>query len=646
MDNQAFNNYLANVQANAAQPTVDPTQQVQQATQSQPSGGGNWLTHLLPTGGAIGGGLGGAELGATLGSAVPILGTAVGGIAGGILGAAFGSGGGKAAENATEGKGIDSGVGTAAVEGGVGQALGGVAGKALGKGAELLASRAGGITDAADEAATNQAAQDAIKAKATAVKDVSPQLQGKLNASDSLNHVESMGFDPTNPTDVQTVSQNSNDVLNDSLDKALANSGPVDLSHYPQLIKDALANQSDVLDSYEPVGLSKGRMGAPNTPAGKLLNAMENLGMGKATINSDPNEIRTLTTKLGSMAQKYQGVDTPEAKAASDAINEVRNNVKTALYNRPEVNDALQGVKGNITAEDVGSQPLADHLNNVLTTAGSTGNTPAQDILSEISRNIDINKLGGEMGKANQIVSSTGAQARAAGDLPLAEQPAASTSNPIQIASDAHNSHGMVGTALALGKHAVNNPTLLNTLSRMGELTSKIAPTAGVVAATAPNLGAAPVADPIQGGTMGAAMQPAQQSPLDQLYQTLLQNYQVGGGIGPNDASTASTLATLGPQVQKNNLVSSELSALPASFANAGGAQGESGILSKIAGLIPGTAQHTYQQQSSGAAQALAAQLGISPQAAMGLIPQLMQSQGTAGASQGVLGQLTGQLAY
>jgi hypothetical protein len=149
-----------------------------------------------------------------------------------------------------------------------------------------------------------------------------------------------------------------------------------------------------------------------------------------------------------------------------------------------------------------------------------------------------------------------------------------------------------------------------------------------------------------QSNIMGAAMQPAQQSPLDQLYSTLLSQEQNGAGLTANSGSIISALQALAPQVQKNNLVSNELSALPGAYANAGGAQGAGGILSRISGLIPGTAAHTYQQQQEGAAQALAAQLGISPQAAAGLLPQLMQNQGTAGMNQGVLSQLGGQLAY
>lgn len=654
MDESAFNNYLGNLRSNATVPVQNPTQVMPQPQAPAQQGGGNWLTHLLPTAGSIGGGIGGAALGTAI---LPGIGT----IAGGILGAAFGGGGAKAAENATEGKGIGNGVETSAVEGGVGQALGGVAGKVLGKGAELLASRAGGITRGVEattsNAAADKATQDAITNRATAVKDVNPTLQGNLNAADSLDHVKAMGFDDTNPLHVQQVGQTTNDILNDSVNSALAAHGPIDTSNYNDTLKNILSQTKykNLLGDMQPVAISRARMGLPNNDAVNLYKQLSGLGEGVTGLNSDPIALRQLSSDLYNMAQDAKpgvaastGAKDPAQVAKFNAINEVRDHVK-GLIDNPTVNSHLQNLAANIVPGDVGgSQPLADHINSIISSAGKNGNSAYQDYMNGISKNIDINKLGTEMKKANQIVSSTGAQARAAADLngdgipDNTQQP----SIPEVAGNILHGPGGPLGVAGRALTHGANNPAILNTLSRMGELTAKLAPAAGVVAATAPNLAADPLAAPQQSGTMGATMQPAQQSPLDQLYQTLMQNYQAGGGITSNDASIAGTLATLAPQVQKQNLVSGELSALPGAFANAGGAQGAGGILSHIAGLIPGTAAHTYQQQQQGAAQALAAQLGISPQAAMGLLPQLMQNQQTAGQSLGVLGQLTGRLAY
>lgn len=613
----------------------------------QPVHHGNWLSHLLPTGGALAGGAGGAALGTMI---LPGIGT----VAGGILGAALGSGDAKAAENAIEHQNLGQGVGSAALEGGAGQALGMGAGAVLGKGAELLGK---GAANLAGKQAATSAAQEAIDTAANTYKDVSPQLQKAYNASDSLAHAKAMGFDVA-PESLVKLSNTSNDVLNDALNKAINSAGPVDLSHYPQLVKDAIAKESGTLGSYEPTALSRGRLGPSNTAASKLLGQLENLGAGVAKTTSDPNELRTLTTKLGQLAQDAKpsvtaatGAVDPEQRAIYNVINEVRGNVKDALYNRPEVNEALKGVQANVTANpEMGITPeLANHLNTTIAKAGQ-GDKPAQALLDEISRNINIGNLGQAGQDVGQIVTSTGAKARAAAEAGI--QPEGASNSPLDMLTGLPSSHGgVLSTAVKGAAHAAQNPAILNTLSRIGNLSAKLAPAAGVAAATAPNLGASPL--PTAGsGTMEnnmnntAAVLPGQIPQGGSSYQDLINAMEAQAVLAPSMGGGASSfLGAVAPQLQKNALVGQELSALPQSFANAGGAQGEGGILSRISGLIPGTAAHTYQQQQAGAAQALASALGISPQAAAGLLPQLMQSQQTAGLNQGILGSLSGQLA-
>jgi hypothetical protein len=115
-----------------------------QATQSpqQPvaAHSGNWLTHLLPSGGALAGGAGGAALGTAI---LPGIGT----IAGGILGAALGGGDAKAAENAIEHQNLGNGVASTALESGAGQALGMGVGAGLGKIAGAVGGKAAGVAD-------------------------------------------------------------------------------------------------------------------------------------------------------------------------------------------------------------------------------------------------------------------------------------------------------------------------------------------------------------------------------------------------------------------------------------------------------------------------------------------------------------------
>lgn len=679
MDQQSFNNYLSNLQSNATSDvnaTQQPVQQGQQQTPS-PKPSGNWLTHLLPTGGAIGGGLGGAAAGATIGSAVPILGTAIGGIAGGILGAAFGGGGGKAAENAAEGKGIDNGVGTAAVEGGVGQALGGIAGKALGKGAELLANRAGGVTDAAkvaDTATTDLANNKTLNAiYGTSKNDV----------GGAATMAQQAGLDMTNPQSINDagsqILSNAGDALREQIGTAqipisgvVTKEGTKVAPSIDDLVNSSLTNthpltgeqlgasrsailgglgpgqtDQDLLNNGYTRFLGSSSKAGSNTPATSYLKEANQI---LAPINhgsvTDAQDLLTTQRIVGDRAQMAaQAAAKPSAtiqdQAAAATWKDLNGKLQDMIFSHPEVSDNIKNMVGNATPDAFGgNQALTDMFNNRVSAA-----TSGKDLNGLMHDAYNLRDVGSDgLNTVNNPAS--------AGSLKLANINNAGTEVPVtpstaevghKIIAGGGGSLGVAGRAIV---HGANNPAILNTLSRLGILTSKIAPTAGVVAATAPNLGAAPVGVPQQGGTMGATMQPAQQSPLNQLYQTLLDNYNASGGITPNDASIAGNLSSLVPQVQKNNMLSNELGALPASFANAGGAQGAGGILSRISGLIPGTAAHTFQQQQAGVAQALAAQLGISPQAAMGLLPQLMQNQQTAGQNQGVLSQLTGQLAY
>lgn len=102
---------------NAVQQAVEAKQA---QAQQQPQDKGNWLSHLLPSGGSIAGGLGGAAAGAALGSVVPIVGTGIGALLGGILGGAGGGALGKVGENAVEGNSdLGQGVGQEALMGGL-----------------------------------------------------------------------------------------------------------------------------------------------------------------------------------------------------------------------------------------------------------------------------------------------------------------------------------------------------------------------------------------------------------------------------------------------------------------------------------------------------------------------------------------------
>jgi hypothetical protein len=420
---------------------------------------GNWLTHLLPTIGSV---------------AIPALGALLAPETGGLslVAAAglsgLGAAGGKAAENAAEGKDvINKDVLDEGLMGAAGGAAGGVVGKGLGKAASMLGGAAEKI---GTEKAGATAAKDAIDATANTYKDVNPKLQANLGAKDALEHVGSMGYDHTDPSNLLHVSNTSNDILNDTLNKALADAGPVDVSHYNQLVREALAKEGGTLGSFDKVAMSRGRFSQANTPAAKLLQQLENLGAGVAKTNADPNEIRTLTTKLGQLAQDAKPMATastgaidPSQRSIYNVINDVRNQLKTSLYDRPEVHDALTALEGNIAPDEAMNitPQLAEHLNNVITSAGKDGTPAAQSLLSEISRNINIGDLGKEGQKVGQIVTSTGAKARAAGAAGLGGEQAPN-GNPVldTVSAFAGGPHGMLSSAVKGAAHAATNPAI------------------------------------------------------------------------------------------------------------------------------------------------------------------------------------------
>lgn len=627
----------------AAQP--DPTAEIPAPKHNS----GNWLTHLLPTGGALAGGAGGAAIGTML---LPGIGT----VAGGILGAALGGGSGKAVENATEDKGLLDDTGTAAIEGGVGQAAGGVLGKVIGKGAEVLGNRAAKV-------ATNQnlqkEAEDLLEKHASVYGDISKKTQENLNVRDALKHVQDLGYDVGDPQNLVHVANNSTDVINDLLNKTLAKAGPVDASDYNDIIKAALADRGGTLGSYEKVALSRGRLGNADTPSSKLLQQLEDLGAGVAKKDADPNEIRTLITKIGKLqanakpARNAEGVIDPVKQDLYDVHGDVYKALKSKLYDRPEVNDVIKGEVGNLVPdESIGiTKELADHLNDVITKAGTGNNPAAQDLLDELSKNIDIQKLGKEATSKGQIINSKAGKARTAEELGLGNE--GLNTNPVaQVLDATAGNKSLPERALSAAVHVKDNPKILDTLSRIGDLGAKIAPPAGVIAATAPNMAADPVPAPggtpgmpgvgpgMDGGTMGGNMNnpvnllPGGGGQSDYLNMSRILSLADPihyGGVAPS-------IMALTPEIQKNQMAGAQMAGNPSLYGNAGGAQGLAGILSQITSLIPGTAAHTYTAQQ----QALAKQLGIDP----ALLPGLMQNQNTSDISQGILGNLRGQLVY
>jgi hypothetical protein len=680
MDNNYYAPGLVSVDdyAQTATPgnTLAQIQPPQPQQPQAPQHSGNFLTHLLPTGGALAGGAGGAALGSAI---LPGVGT----ILGGILGATLGGGTAKAAENSAEGKSIGNDVGQTAVESGVGQALGGVAGKVLGKGAQFLTGHAEGITNAAKDASEVEKAGKAALANTQKMNAIYGGSKG--NVGEATKIADIAGLDMENPETLKNAGQqlidNTGATLNDTVGTtAIPISGVVDasgkkmapsiddlihssLTNTHELTGDRLgASRATIMGGFGPDQtdedllrngytrfLSASAKNGTNTDAtGFLKEANQILSGVNHGSHASASDLLDAQRMVGDRAYaaskaaaKPSATDVTQAKA--EAWNDLNNKLQNMIYSHPDVEAAAKNMVGTTPASEFGgNQALADLFNSRVTNmkSGDDLNTLFKDAYN--LRNVGSDGL--------DVVSNPAST----GNLKLAKMDINGDGIPDaqQTPSALEAGHKIVtggGGPLAMATRAVvhgaNNPSFLNTLSRFSKIGSKLATPAAVTAATANNLGADPIAtNQTQGDTMNATMQG--QSPLDQLYSTLLANYQAGGGITANDGNLAGTLATLAPQVQKNNMVAHELSGLVPAYDNAGGSQGMGGILSRISAFVPGTAAHTYQAQQAGAAQALAAQLGISPQAAAGLLPQLMQNQQTAGMNTGILGQLQGQLAY
>jgi hypothetical protein len=174
-------------------------------------------------------------------------------------------------------------------------------------------------------------------------------------------------------------------------------------------------------------------------------------------------------------------------------------------------------------------------------------------------------------------------------------------------------------------------------------LVNKITPLAtratALSAANLPNIASSGQPSTLNQVTQGANMQGTQgaggagapgQDALNQLYNQLLQQEQLSFG-GTQTGSLIGALNQLAPQVNKQQIAANAIQQLMPAYQNAGGAQGlGGGLLSQLSGLIRGTAANVYGNQQQATAGVLGNALGISPDQASKLTPQLMSNQQTA----------------
>lgn len=579
-----LDSYKPQQQTATAQPTMQPQQSVLQQAHH---GSGNWLTHLLPTAGSLGGAAGGAALGASLGSIVPIIGTGIGGFAGGILGAAFGGGGAKAAENAVEGKGISEGVGASALEGGLGQAAGGVAGKVLGKGAQLLAGRAGKITSAAKATAENAAMDKAAADTAAAIKNnyggIKPSVQSSNNLAGNQKMLQDWGLDHTDPQAMASASKGGL-FINDIDEAALGAGKPIkttDLISSKDITTAAPAEQQALVKA----GII--------TPEGSLPTHVSPVQANKFAQDLN-TQVRDLQATMANAKANGRVADYTAAKEEYSNLNKLYKNVQNM--------SASPGVNESITARTISAEEKqqlveqfgekqAAHIEDAINNAKTH-----QDLVNAKLPFAQMNELSGQALQDLKATATPRAVAREKMDINgdgTADVAPPSTNMP-GLASDIHNANGTVGKALALGKHAVNNPGILNTLSRMGSLLSKAAPATGVVTGTSNNI--------IQSGDTMDQNQQQDMAPVSM--------QQPQQGLSREDLLTLAlyspgALAAIAPSAQQTqNTVNAQAAE---TALNGLGNAPTGGILSSIQGKLGLGGTGEYQRKAATAAQQIAA---------------------------------------
>ena len=630
----------------------------------QPHESGNFLTHLLP----MAGGILGTMLAPETGGLSLLAGAALGGLGGAA---------GKGIENIAEGKDIGSGVLDSGIENTLGSMAGAGIGKALGGAGKFLSNRgATGLADEASNAATIAAhARDQEKAM-TAFKDakdtknawwkIKPAILEKNDLAGKQALAEKLGIDKNSHQAFIDTASNANDVFNSQLNDILAKHGTIDTNSLHDIVKSTIGEHSGLLGTSDAVAVGRGKMGLPNTPAAQLKAQLDNLMAGISNRTSaDPIEMRKMIGTLGKVTEKARpgvaantGAIDPVQEAKYNALGGIYNKFKDVLYNRPGLNEDVTALRGNLLPEHVGGNALlANHVNDAL----SAAKTP-QDIIDQLKTFTEMSKLGKAGIQVSKNPATVAKVSEAKNALPgspeivlapnsgLAENVISAASNfptsrPEMLASILKHAATFGATG---GKTGEVTKSFGDILSRIGPLAGL---SAGVGAANLPNLGSDGTSAATQGqptlgnATNGGNMQTQHgQTPFDNLTQAMIAQSVLAPSTAGESGAT-SFLSQLAPQLQRKQQLEAMLPGLQQSFNNAGGAQGLGGIGSILASLVPGTAAHTYQSQLGSSAATLGAALGISPDQASALLPQLMQEAPVANQRMGNLNNILGSIA-
>jgi hypothetical protein len=600
-----------------------PSQQIQPQPQaSAPVKQPSWWERLLPTAGGI------------LGGIVGIPGDIFGG-AGSIVGAGAGGALGQEIENKLTGQNNNPLVAGAenAAGAGIGSALGGVVEKVL----PSISSKLGNV------------GADLIQGQAA---------KGFLSDAES-QQLQDMGI-----TDLRQVPQifnhvsGANGALPNTVKDVLSNSEGVDITGLDRTAND-LAAQNGVLDPSPIRHINNALNTAINNSVPGSVEALPTKGTTAvfsyepgALKNALPENVFQQTQQLEKLANSaYQKGFDPYTKAVTDPTQAGLYKVYKGMADHMET--AAFGGTTPTALTDESKASLIDQLsplkdinakayNSYVTQIGQAQNLqdlrPIQSLIVRANNAVtgSATKAGQQAGmNATDVAKSVGAPLSLALNHPVV------AAGSLAVSSDAANRVG--ADAFTKLSDAVGSSTaqkILPILTRIGTIaTSNLPNIAGsaVQSNSAIPTGVNPMNSNVTAtGTFA-------QNPLDQLYNEIIAQSQSPTGISGNLVSTANTLA---PLVQKQALAAPVLSNLLSAYGNAGGAQGMGGgFISKLSGLIPGTAANTFNAQLGAAAAQLAQLLGISPEQAAQMLPGLMQNAQSAapqvGGIQSILGSIT-----
>jgi hypothetical protein len=631
-------------------------QKIQQAQPTQQQG--NWLTRLLPTVGGVLGGIGGAL--------IPGLGeTGVSEIAG----SGVGQGIGKGLENILTGnpwsQGVGSNVAQGAAFGGIGKLAGGVlgqTGKALGNfGTNSLESLSKEEQAAAQSLLKNQT-QKAVELNYADV----PEKYAKAN--NALTHVDYMnkaGLPGYNPYKMQELGQAGHQTIGENINAALDTQAPMSVNGWLQSAVKKLGLEPDIQVSagMQPIKFpATGDASLALTTKSPLYDAMKlweqdpyikKLGLTQQNLIDGQiplSAVNRLSSYVGKAADGYEsqiakgGGNVSSLQTTKNDLNELKASLDKQLTS-PSIDKSIENF--NLSREQMDKNiqqfgtkaggDLNDGINNAKNLAGAKAAYAKYVQMDNVSDKA-ITGIEGSLGKntSARVKASTGEEGNIANPgIALPGQKPANdlTSHVINVIKTSLTGGPVSKTAgiLNLIHKTGMTPKMAEKTGSLLSKISKVAPAATVGAGGLVSAGAQtqPVGGSMQNQSMQQGMQGQGQNQLATLLSTLTAQEQASpinfaSSLGP-------VISQLAPLVQKQNVGAGIAGNLAGAYQNAGGAQGPiGGAITNLSSIIPGTAANTYQRQQQATASTLAQLLGISPQQAMQLLPQITQSAGTA----------------